>query len=268
MKQRTQKGAVTKGTGEKAAPREGSVRERAYGYIQQAIANGELMGGDVLSEVELAEKLQSSRTPIREAISQLVAEGLLEQTPNRGTMVVRLTRDDIVDLYELRQALEIFAAGKVAHQGASKEDLDHLQQFVETILPLREELAKSDEHTLSIEQMRRFMHADLSFHSLLMLMALNPRMQKIANEAQLLIRIFAIRRSGHSLTMLDKIYAQHGEIVQALRERQPERAIHMLSEHIQISLQERLEEFDSWNRARAMRRELPAAFAFAPGGLR
>jgi hypothetical protein len=50
-----------------------------------------------------------------------------------------------------------------------------------------------------------------------MLMALNPRMQKIANETQLLIRIFAIRRSGHEAAMLDKIHSQHNEIVKAFR---------------------------------------------------
>jgi DNA-binding GntR family transcriptional regulator len=106
------------------------------------------------------------------------------------------------------------------------------------------------------------MHLDLSFHAGLIRMALNPRMQKIANETQLMIRIFAIRRSGHEGTMLDKIHAQHGEIVTALRKRQPERAMRILSEHIEISLQERLVEFDAWNRARAISRNLPEAFPF------
>jgi DNA-binding GntR family transcriptional regulator len=110
--------------------------------------------------------------------------------------------------------------------------------------------------------MGRFMHLDLNFHACLMLMALNPRMQKIANETQLMIRIFAIRRSGHEAEMLDKIHSQHNEIVMALRERQPERAMRILSEHIEISLRERLAEFDAWNRARAMRRDLHAVFPF------
>lgn len=68
--------------------------------------------------------------------------------------------------------------------------------------------------------------------------------------------------------MLDKIYPQHNEIVKALRERQPERASRILSDHIQISLEERLEEFDSWNRERSMRCELPLACALSSGGLR
>ena len=245
-----------------------SMRARAYLHIQQAIANGDLGPGDVLSEVELARALGSSRTPVREAIGQLVSEGLLEQTPNRATTVARLTRDDIVDLYELREALEVFAAGKVARHGAPPEDLSELQALADAILPLRAELAASHAKLLNNTQMKRFVRADLSFHSLLMRMALNPRMQKIVNEAQLLIRIFAIRRVGHEARMLDKIHAHHTGIVQALKKRQAERAMQMLGEHIQISLQERLEEFDAWNRSRAMHRETPASPSSQAGGVR
>ena len=239
-----------------------SVRERAYVYIRHKIASGGLSAGDPLSEVEVAEGLGSSRTPVREAIGQLVASGLLEQIPGRGTTVARLTRDDIIDLYELREAMEVFAARKVARLGVPAAELDQLQQLVDGIRPLREALVASGGHSLNEEQMGRFMQLDLNFHACLMLMALNPRMQKIANETQLMIRIFAIRRSGHEAAMLDKIHSQHNEIVSALRERQPERAMRILSEHIEVSLNERLVEFDAWNRARAMRRDSPAAFSF------
>ena len=251
---------------EKPAELQLSMRDRAYLHIQQAIASGELGPGDVLSEVELAGELGNSRTPVREAIGQLVSEGLLEQTPNRATTVARLTRDDIVDLYELREALEVFAAGKVARQGATPEDLSGLQSLADAILPLRAELAESSAKALNKAQMKRFMRADLSFHSLLMRMALNPRMQKIVSEAQLLIRIFAIRRVGHELRMLDEIHAHHTGIVHTLRKRQAERVMQMLGKHIQISLQERLEEFDAWNRARAMHRDSPTALDSQAGG--
>jgi DNA-binding GntR family transcriptional regulator len=244
---------------EKPPDRQLSVRGRAYLHIQQAIANGDLGPGDILSEVELARELGSSRTPVREAIGQLVSEGLLEQTPNRGTTVARLTRDDLIDLYELREALEVFAAGKVARQVVAPEHLSELQSLADAILPLRAELAASHAKSLNNTQMKRFVRADLSFHSLLMRMALNPRMQKIVSEAQLLIRIFAIRRAGHEARMLDKIHAHHTGIVQALKKREAERAMQMLGAHIQISLQERLEEFDAWNRSRAMHRESLAA---------
>ena len=91
-----------------------SAREKAYVLIQQKIARGELPPGSAVSEIPLAQELGSSRTPVREALGQLVAEGLLEQTPNRGAVVVQLGRQDIIDLYELREALEVYAVGKAA----------------------------------------------------------------------------------------------------------------------------------------------------------
>jgi len=66
-----------------------SIRERAYIYIQRKIASGELRPGRSVSELALSKELGSSRTPIREAIGQLVAEGLLEQVHNRGAVVVQ-----------------------------------------------------------------------------------------------------------------------------------------------------------------------------------
>src|ERR1700712_3847581 len=91
-----------------------TIREKAYQYIQSRIADGDLPSGSAISELLLAKELGSSRTPVREALGQLVSEGLLEQTPNRGTIVVRLSREDIVDLYELREALEVYVVAKVA----------------------------------------------------------------------------------------------------------------------------------------------------------
>src|SRR5262249_11400151 len=84
-----------------------SSRERAYLYIQRKIGSGELPGGGAVSELALAKEIGISRTPIRESIGQLIAEGLLEQSPNRGVVVVQMRRSDIVDLYELREALEV-----------------------------------------------------------------------------------------------------------------------------------------------------------------
>ncbi len=74
-----------------------SIRIQAYEHMRQMILSGELASESIVSELAIAEKLGSSRTPVREAIGQLVADGLLEQTPNRGTSVVRFNRQDIVE---------------------------------------------------------------------------------------------------------------------------------------------------------------------------
>ena len=234
-----------------------SVRERAYFHIQRKIASGELRPGDAVSELALSKELGSSRTPIREAIGQLVAEGLLEQVHNRGAVVVQLTRQDIIDLYELREALEVYAVAKIARETSNRADLDRLMNLTNEILVLRDELEQSGESALNAQQMHRFVTCDLSFHTLLIRMAANARITKVLNETRLLMRIFAIHRHGHSAALLERIHRYHSAVLRAVSKRDPEGAAKALSEHIKASQRERLEEFDHWEREASLRESLP-----------
>lgn len=243
-----------------------SVRQKAYSHLQQKIASREFPAGSAVSELSVAKELGVSRTPVREAIGQLVAEGLLEQIPNRGVVVVQLTRNDIVDLYELREALEVYAAGKAARLPLSAADLHRLQTFADDILGLRNELLKAGLGELNAEQMHRFVVCDLGFHTLLMRLAANARILKVVNETRLLIRIFAIRRTGHTAEDLERIYQQHCDVLRAVSERDPDRAMRILSEHIQNSQRERLAEHDHWERENSLRANMPVYLAL-PGQL-
>ncbi len=235
-----------------------SIRERAYAHIQRKIASGELRPGDAVSELALSKELGSSRTPIREAIGQLVAEGLLEQVHNRGAVVVELTRQDIIDLYELREALEVYAIAKVARETTSRADLERLTSLTNEILVLRDELHQSGESALNARQMHRFVTCDLSFHTLLIRMAANARITKVLNETRLLMRIFAIHRHGHSAELLERIHRYHASVIRAVSRRDSEAAAKALSEHIKASQRERLEDFDHWEREASLRESLPA----------
>lgn len=236
------------------------MRERAYLHIQKKIASGELSAGSALSEPALARELGSSRTPVREALGQLVAEGLLEQTANRGAVVVELTRQDVLDLYELREALELYALGKVARQAARPGDIDHLLKLVEETQLLKQQLEESGSTALNARQMQRFVSIDLTFHALLMRMAANARILRIVNGTRLLIRIFAMRHRGHNAADLERVCDEHSAMVQAIVDRAPERAVVVLSRHIQTSRQERLSEYDYWERENALRKSVPAFF--------
>src|SRR5271157_1323834 len=85
---------------------EQSLAEKAYLYLRRKILSGELPAGIPLSEASIARELGNSRTPLREAIRRLAAEGFLRHIPNRGSMVVEFSKRDIAELYELREALE------------------------------------------------------------------------------------------------------------------------------------------------------------------
>ena len=238
----------------------GSLRERAYAHIQRKIASGEMKPDSPVSEQILAQELGMSRTPVREAIGQLTAEGLLEQTANRGTLVVQFKRQDIIDLYELREALEVYSVSKAARSSVRPVDLARWQDIVDEILVLKRELDQSGKPTLDSEQMHRFVTSDLTFHAMLMRLAVNHRMLKVVNDTRLLIRIFSINRPGYDAPKLEQIHHQHSAIIQAVAKHNPEVATQLLTDHIRISLEERLSAYDAWEHEASLQKSIPNFF--------
>jgi GntR family transcriptional regulator of vanillate catabolism len=106
---------------------------RAVIELREKIVSGELPGGMRLFEVSLAEKLEISRTPVREALSRLAEEGLLDRLPNGGFVVRRFGYEDVIDSIELRGVMEGTAARLAAERGASPEGLARLHEIVEKI---------------------------------------------------------------------------------------------------------------------------------------
>jgi DNA-binding GntR family transcriptional regulator len=237
-----------------------SVRDRAYRHIRKLIADGTLEAGAPVSELLLAKELGSSRTPIREAMKQLDAEGLLEQNQTGGMIVAQLKREDIIELYELREALEVYSVCRVSKLPLRPADRDRLQATVDQLLVLKRELEDSGAAEMSEEQNSRFTESDLGFHALLMSMTGNSRIQKILHDTRLLIRVFAIRRSGPDAAQLQGIYEFHQQVLDAVAEQNPEKAMAAMAGHIQASQRERLNEYDSWRREASLRHHLPEIF--------
>ncbi|MFF7329326.1 FCD domain-containing protein [Streptomyces sp. NPDC008150] len=120
------------GPRERPAIREplGAVRERVLATLRQDVIAGRLRPGDRLVERELADRFGVSRVPVREAIRALVAEGfVLFETPRR-TVVRRLTPADVRELFELREALEVYATGLAAAR-ATPRALAELRDLLE-----------------------------------------------------------------------------------------------------------------------------------------
>lgn len=86
-----------------------SAQQRAYRYIREQIMAGEFAGGEKLNPARIAVLLDISRMPVREALVQLDAEGLVTIRPNRGAIVTSLTPDDVEELFEMRAVLEALA---------------------------------------------------------------------------------------------------------------------------------------------------------------
>jgi GntR family transcriptional regulator, rspAB operon transcriptional repressor len=95
--------------------------QRAYEQLRDEIVRWELQPGALLNEVRLAERLSVSRTPLREAVQRLARDGLITITPGRGALVAQLALQDVVHLFQMREALEPYAARLCARNPDRRE---------------------------------------------------------------------------------------------------------------------------------------------------
>lgn len=106
-----------------------NLKNKIVDYIFEAILNNEFKSKDQIKETHLANKLQVSRAPIREAFSQLVSLGILEQIEKRGVFVKEINKQDIIDTYEAKGIIEGFLARSFIKE-ASKKDYDLLNTYI------------------------------------------------------------------------------------------------------------------------------------------
>jgi DNA-binding GntR family transcriptional regulator len=109
--------------------------ERAYQAIRQRIMDGSFAPGAALREEMLAAEIGVSRTPVRDALRRLLADGLVESTRNRGTFVAEITTDNLLEVHQLRAMLEGFAARRAAARITAGElaELRRLADAMEAI---------------------------------------------------------------------------------------------------------------------------------------
>src|SRR2546427_2442268 len=106
--------------------------QRVYDHLREEILAGRLKPGAELAEVPLSEQLGVSRGPIREALGRLASEGLVTVRPRRGAVVRSLSKEEFLELYQVREALEMMAV-KLAVPRLRAEDFEALQGLIETM---------------------------------------------------------------------------------------------------------------------------------------
>ncbi|MDX8352450.1 GntR family transcriptional regulator [Cognatiyoonia sp. IB215182] len=111
----------------------------AYQQLRARILNGEIRPGERLREVELAEDLGLSRTPVREAIRRLEQDGIVEHAAHKGAVVRLLDQSSITELYTIREVLEGTAA-RLAAQHASETEIEALEEVLATQPPESDDL--------------------------------------------------------------------------------------------------------------------------------
>lgn len=186
----------------------------------ERIVTGKLPPGQPVSELELSRQLNVSRTPVHEAIKQLVKDGLMLQSPNRRPVVVSFGSDDIFDVYEMRRILETEAAAKAAQ----RIDLP-------TLTNLRDELDAFRQTFDEPRTIQRWVGLDDIFHSAISDASGSPRLAADITRYRQLHRVF--NRSHTQPSVLKQAAEEHQRILDALRERDSEGARQAMHTHLQ-----------------------------------
>lgn len=213
---------------------------QAYVSLRERIASGELAPGSVVSEASLAKELGLSRTPIGEALRRLSHEGLVEQVPRYGTIVKQVSSEELIELFEVREALEGMAAAKAA-QRISDDAIAELRTLCDKITEVLSEAEAAGHDEIKGEALRRFLSADLALHMLIIASAGNRRLYELAENTRSLSSTFTARRGVHSIERIRGANDMHRRIVDALSTRDGGTARELIVLHIQTSCRQSLD---------------------------
>lgn len=229
----------------KTKPAAGSVSltDQAHARMLELIVSGELEPGQRVSEQVLSRQLRIGRTPVREAIRALVAEGIMEQIPRYGTLVRKQELRDVVEVFEVREAIESFAVYNATARLQAR-DLEVLQKLYRTIEDVAAKVRKDPRKASDKELTRRIVESDQAFHLYLIHAAGNRRIIKIMTETQVLARSFMGKVAQQSLELIENACRDHGALWEALKKGDGEAARDVMIRHIRKSRQEAVDYFE------------------------
>lgn len=191
-----------------------------YQYLKESILNLEFLPGEQLHIEDFTEKLEVSRTPVREAFLRLATEGLLEVHPRVGYFVSEITEQDIYDLFEAREIVETRAARQAA-EALTDDELEMLKNIM-----LESTQAVKDENY------DRFLENEVQFHEYLQKHVHNKRLiafMDSLNDLTYRERVLSTR----SMENIEQTIIEHNRIVDALVRRDGEEASQRMAEHLE-----------------------------------
>jgi DNA-binding GntR family transcriptional regulator len=215
-----------------------TLNQQVYHHLQEMLLRGDLVPGEQLDERALAEAMGVSRTPLREAINQLVKEGIIEYIPYRGNFVRTFTVKQVNDLFQVRKALEALAV-RLAVPKLSQEDLEQIRAILDDI-----------DRALLQEDMESFSNADQRFHRFIIQKTNNETLLETLDRLGVqfqMIRIFANRDPG----VVERTIQERPRILAALTAFDADQAAQLMEAHIEgvrhavITRLERLETIEN-----------------------
>ena len=205
--------------------------------LREAIIEGVIAPGEKLNEPKLAEQFKVSRGPLREAIRRLVAMRLVRHVPHVGATVVTLELRDIMELYDVREALEGKAAA-LAAENMSEADIAKLRSLLE--------LHRQHAHNNQGEYMQT--EGDFDFHYQIIKGSGNQLLtDQLCDELYHLIRMFRFQTSRFKARS-NRALIEHEQLIYAIEQRDPQLAEMLMRKHIaraKVSIQQALSNIES-----------------------
>jgi DNA-binding GntR family transcriptional regulator len=199
-----------------------ALKAKVYTALKEAIASMDIYGRDdplKLDEYYLAEKLGVSRTPVREALSRLEQEGLVQMIPRRGAFVIRKSKKEILEIIAVWAALESMAA-RLATQVATDEQISKLREmFVKFEEPGRPQ-ARIDEYS----------DTNIQFHQAIIALSGNDLLVQLADAPLLHMRAIRARTIGER-DRASRSIIDHMHIIEAIEDRDTELAERLVRDH-------------------------------------
>ena len=195
------------------------LRDVVFQTLRQAILKGELKPGERLMEIQLAQKLGVSRTPIREAIRKLELEGLVLMIPRRGAEVARISEKSLKDVLEVRRSLEELAI-ELACQRMTEEDMQAL-----------EEAQKAFKAAIDQGDAMKIAETDEAYHDVIYYSTRNKRLVQILNnlrEQMYRYRFEYIK----DFSQHERLVEEHKVIYESIVKKDKETASNMAKVHI------------------------------------
>lgn len=203
----------------------GTIADRVFSLLKEAIVEGLIPAGGKISEPELAKAYGISRGPLREAIGRLEACGLVLRRPNVGARVVSLSSEQLLEIFHIREALEGMAA-RLAAQNMSDTEIADLRDLLEGHA---RQIAEDPEHSYFQRE------GDLDFHYRIVQGSHNSRMiELLCNDLYHLVRLYRYQ-FGMPSKRGRRAFVEHEHIVDAIERRDPELAELLMRAHVRAS---------------------------------
>lgn len=203
-----------------------SLTDVAFEEIKELILNEEIEPGEIVSENQLAEYLNMSRTPIREAIRRLEADGILISRQGYGTIVRTLTLKDIEDVFEVREAMELIAAETAIHNISNEEIQDVKNNFINLL---------ERYHKGEVIEKEEFTAIDGQIHDLIVKKSDNEYVKMLMERID--FNVSRYRSMSYKVSLdLEESTNQHLKLLKYMEERNVEVFKEHLKEHLYWSL--------------------------------